>query len=146
MESEFCHLKIMQESSKESWTIFVHNTFRKTKYIQKDCFSFRTVLESATRWRYVQGNISPFHSFCPLAPSISRKLKSFFGQSYSFEIEQTQQIPSLESHIDQNVKPFSSTHNETKIIWISILILLTLKPNNCRKVFFSSSNYLPEAF
>ena len=27
-----------------------------------------------------------------------------------------------------------------------ILILLVLKPNNCRKVFFSSSNYLPEAF
>ena len=24
--------------------------------------------------------------------------------------------------------------------------ILQLKPNNCRKVFFSSSNYLPEAF
>ena len=93
-------------SSKNSARILkrIMNNFLN-QLIQKDCFSFYTVLESATRWRYIQGNISPFHSFCPLAPSISRKLKSFFGQSYSFELEQTQQIPSLESHIDQNVRP-----------------------------------------
>ena len=69
-----------------------------------------------------------FLSSCAIYKS---KAEIFFGQSYSFEIEQTQQMPFLESHIDQNVKPFSSTDNETKIIWISILILLTLKLNYC---------------
>ena len=100
VKREFCRLKILQEFSRESWIIFIYST-----YIQKDCFSFCTVLESATRWRYIQRNISPFHSFCPLAPSISQKLKLFFGQSYPLEIEQTQQMPFIESHIDQNVRP-----------------------------------------
>ena len=30
--------------------------------------------------------------------------------------------------------------------WMAFEIDPKLKPNNCRKVFFSSSNYLPEAF
>ena len=52
-----------------------------------------------------------FLSSCAIYKS---KAEIFFGQSYSFEIEQTQQMPFLESHIDQNVKPFSFIHNETK--------------------------------
>ena len=120
VKREFCRLKILQEFSRESWIIFIYST-----YIQKDCFSFCTVLESATRWRYIQGNISPFHSFCPLAPSISQKLKLFFWPILSFgDRANSANAFHREPYWSKRQAPFLLSTMKQKIIWISIWILL----------------------
>ena len=120
VKREFCRLKILQEFSRESWIIFIYST-----YIQKDCFSFCTVLESATRWRYIQGNISPFHSFCPLAPSISQKLKLFFWPILSFgDRANSANAFHREPYWSKRQAPFLLSTMKQKITWIRIWILL----------------------
>ena len=113
-------------SSKNSARILkrIMNNFL-TQFIQKDCFSFYTVLESATRWRYIQGNISPFHSFCPLAPSISQKLKLFFWPILSFgDRANSANAFHREPYWSKRQAPFLLSTMKQKITWIRIWILL----------------------